>query len=40
MSTLCKTYSDEREARAAVERLLAAGAPRRGVRLLTGIAAA
>jgi hypothetical protein len=36
VSTLCKTYSDEREARAAVERLLASGAPRRGIRLLTG----
>ena len=36
MSTLCKTYSDESEARAAVERLLASGAPRRGVRLLAG----
>jgi len=36
MSTLCKTYSDEREARAAVQRLMAAGAPRRAIRLLTG----
>ena len=36
MSTLCKTYVDEGEAREAVERLLAAGAPRRGIRLLTG----
>jgi hypothetical protein len=36
MSTLCKTYSDEGEARAAVERLLAGGAPRRCIRLLTG----
>jgi hypothetical protein len=36
VSTLCKTYSDERDARAAVERLLASGAPRRGIRLLTG----
>ena len=36
MSTLCKTYSDERDARAAVERLVASGAPRRGIRLLTG----
>jgi hypothetical protein len=36
MSTLCKTYSDESEAREAVQRLLAAGAPRRGIRLLTG----
>jgi hypothetical protein len=36
MSTLCKTYSDELEARAAVQRLLAAGAPRRSIRLLTG----
>ena len=37
MSTLCKTYSDEGEARAAVERLLAEGAPHRGIRLLTGL---
>jgi hypothetical protein len=37
VSTLCKTYSDEGEARAAVEHLLAAGAPRRGIRLLTGL---
>jgi len=36
VSTLCKTYSDERDARAAVERLMASGAPRRGVRLLAG----
>ena len=36
MSTLCKTYSDADEARAAVQRLLAEGAPRRGIRLLTG----
>lgn len=36
VSMLCKTYSDEGEARAAVARLLAAGAPRRGIRLLTG----
>jgi hypothetical protein len=36
VSTLCKTYSDPIEARKAAERLLAAGAPRRGVRLLTG----
>lgn len=36
MSTLCKTYSDEGEAREAVQRLLAAGAPRRSIRLLTG----
>jgi hypothetical protein len=36
MSTLCKTYSDEGEARQAVEHLLAAGAPRRAIRLLTG----
>ena len=36
MSTLCKTYSDEGEAREAVERLLAAGSPRRSIRLLTG----
>jgi hypothetical protein len=36
MSTLCRTYSDEGEAREAVGRLLAAGAPRRSIRLLTG----
>ena len=36
MSTLCKTYSDQAEAREAVERLLAAGTPRRSIRLLTG----
>jgi hypothetical protein len=36
MSTLCKTYPDEGEARSAVQRLLAEGAPRRGIRLLTG----
>jgi hypothetical protein len=36
VSTLCKTYSDEREARAAVERLVASGAPRGAIRLLTG----
>jgi hypothetical protein len=36
VSTLCKTYSDERDARAAVDRLMASGAPRRGIRLLTG----
>ena len=36
MSTLCTTYSEESEARAAVERLLASGAPRRGIRLLAG----
>jgi hypothetical protein len=36
MSTLCKTYSDEEHAREAVERLLAAGSPRRNIRLLTG----
>jgi hypothetical protein len=36
MSTLCKTYSDESQAREAVQRLLAAGAPRRGIWLLTG----
>jgi hypothetical protein len=36
VSTLCKTYSGEGEARQAVERLLAAGAPRGGIRLLTG----
>jgi hypothetical protein len=38
VSTLCKTYSDAGEAREAVERLLAAGAPPRGIRLLTGAA--
>jgi hypothetical protein len=38
VSTLCKTYSDEGEARAAVANLLAAGAPRRGIRLLSGLA--
>jgi hypothetical protein len=36
VSTLCKTYSDDGEAREAVQRLLAAGAPRHGIRLLTG----
>jgi hypothetical protein len=36
MSTLCKTYSDEAHAREAVEDLLASGAPRRAIRLLTG----
>jgi len=36
MSTLCKTYSDEEHAREAVERLFAAGSPRRSIRLLTG----
>ena len=36
MSTLCKTYSDEAHARQAVEHLLASGAPRRAIRLLTG----
>jgi hypothetical protein len=36
MSTLCKTYSDQGEAREAVEAMLAAGAPRRSIRLLTG----
>jgi hypothetical protein len=34
--TLCRTYSDEGEAREAVARLLAAGSPRRSIRLLTG----
>lgn len=37
MSTLCKTYSDPDEAREAVARMLAAGAPRRGLRLLSGL---
>jgi hypothetical protein len=36
MSTLCRTYSDEGEAREAVGRLLVAGTPRRSIRLLTG----
>ena len=36
MSTLCKTYSDQEHAREAVERLFAAGSPRRSIRLLTG----
>ena len=36
MPTLCNTYSDEEHAREAVERLLAAGSPRRSIRLLTG----
>jgi hypothetical protein len=36
MSTLCKTYSDETHARQGVEHLLASGAPRRAIRLLTG----
>ncbi len=36
MSTLCKTYSDEAHAREAVDHLLASGAPRRAIRLLTG----
>jgi hypothetical protein len=36
MSTLCKTYSDEAHARQAVHDLLASGAPRRAIRLLTG----
>jgi hypothetical protein len=36
MSTLCKTYSDRGEAREAVEAMLAAGAPRHSIRLLTG----
>ena len=36
MSTLCKTYSDPGEAREAVARMLAAGAPRRGLLLLSG----
>jgi hypothetical protein len=34
--TLCKTYPDADEAREAAERMLAAGAPRRTIRLLTG----
>jgi hypothetical protein len=37
VSTLCKTYSDPDEAREAVARMLAAGAPRRGLRLLSGL---
>jgi hypothetical protein len=36
MSTLCKTYPDEAHAREAVDHLLASGAPRRAIRLLTG----
>ena len=36
MYTLCRTYSDEGDAREAVARLLAAGSPRRSIRLLTG----
>jgi hypothetical protein len=36
MSTLCKTYSDAAHAREAVDHLLASGAPRRAIRLLTG----
>ena len=36
MSTLCRTYSDAGEAREAVDRLVAAGTPRRCIRLLTG----
>jgi hypothetical protein len=36
VSTLCKTYSDPHEAREAVERMLAAGAPPRALRLLSG----
>ena len=36
MSTLCNTYSDEAHAREAVDHLLASGAPRRAIRLLTG----
>ena len=40
MSTLCKTYSDEGEAREAVQRLLAAGTPRREHPTADGLAAA
>lgn len=36
MSTLCRTYSDEADARQAVRELLAAGASRRTIKLLTG----
>jgi hypothetical protein len=36
VSTLCKTYADPDEAREAVARLLAAGAPPGGLRLLSG----
>jgi hypothetical protein len=36
MFTLCKAHPDEEHAREAVERLLAAGSPRRSIRLLTG----
>ena len=36
MSTLCRTYADAGEAREAVNRLVAAGTPRRCIRLLTG----
>jgi len=36
VSTLCKTYSNPDEAREAVARMLAAGSPRRGLRLLSG----
>jgi hypothetical protein len=36
VSTLCKTYSDPNEAREAVQRLLAAGAAPRALRLLSG----
>jgi len=36
MSTLCRTYSDEAHARAAVHEMLEAGAPRRAIRLLAG----
>jgi DNA-binding LacI/PurR family transcriptional regulator len=36
MPTLCKAYSDEAHAREAVDHLLASGAPRRAIRLLTG----
>jgi hypothetical protein len=36
MSTLCKAYSDEAQAREAVEHLLASATPPRVIRLLTG----
>ncbi|HEX2105313.1 MAG TPA: hypothetical protein VHF51_16800, partial [Solirubrobacteraceae bacterium] len=36
MTTLCRAYSSEAEARGAVERLLAAGVPGRDVQVLMG----
>jgi hypothetical protein len=36
MPTLCQAYSDEAHPREAVDHLLASGAPRRAIRLLTG----